>query len=206
MPKNAAGQHTVVLFEGESDRLAFEAVARRLEVMLDRASIALVNLGGITNLRRRLGELRSHPRPTRVIGLYDGAERLYVIRVLVDAGLLEEEGDPEAVGFFGCERDLEDEVIAAAGPDLVLDTLDERGELRRFRMFQAQPAQRTRSIEAQLRRFAGTAAGRKARFAADIIDALPVESMPRPLVALLEETLRSPEPDEPAYASRSARA
>ncbi|MCS3843329.1 hypothetical protein [Microbacterium sp. AK031] len=121
-------------------------------------------------------------------------------------GMLKEDGDPEALGFFGCERDLEDEVIAAAGPDLVLDTLAERGELRRFRMFQTQPAQRTRTIEAQLRRFAGTAAGRKARIAADIIDALPVESMPRPLVALLEEVLRFPEPDEPANASRRARA
>ena len=193
MSMSAAWPRTVVLFEGESDRLAFEAVARRLDVVIDNDSVALVDMGGITNLRRQLAELRSGSRPPRVLGLYDGAERRYVIRVLVDAIMLEENGDPESLGFFACERDLEDEVIAAAGPELVLDTLAARGELTRFQMFQTQPAQRARTIHAQLRRFAGTAAGRKAKFAADIVDALPVERMPRPLVALLDAVLR-PDP------------
>lgn len=194
MPKTDAAAHTVVLFEGESDRLAFEAVARRLDVVLE--SVVLVDLGGITNLRRRLAELRSDP--VRVLGLYDGAERRYVTGVLVDSGMLDVGLDPEAAGFFGCERDLEDEVIRAAGTDLVLSTLAQRGELMRFQVFQGQPAQRARTIEAQLHRFAGTAAGRKARFAADIVDALPVERMPRPLVALLEAVLRDPTPAERA--------
>ena len=193
MPKTDAAARTVVLFEGVSDRLAFEALARRLDVVLDPEAVALVDLGGITNLRRRLAELRSSSAPTRVLGLYDGAERRYVIGVLVDSGMLDVVLDPEAVGFFGCERDLEDEVIAAAGPDLVLDTLAERGELTRFQVFQGQPAQRARTIEAQLHRFAGTAAGRKARFAADIVDVLPIDRMPRPLVALLDAA-RSPAP------------
>lgn len=192
MPKVTAGTRTVVLFEGESDRLTFEAVARRLDVVFDPDSVALVDMGGITNLRRRLAELRSGPAPTRVLGLYDGAERRYVIRVLVDAGVLAADGELEPIGFFACERDLEAEVIAAAGPGLVLETLAARGELMRFQMFQTQPAQRVRSIEAQLHRFAGTAAGRKAKFAADIVDALPVERMPRPLVALLDAVLRRP--------------
>ena len=193
MPKTDAAARTVVLFEGVSDRLAFEALARRLDVVLDPEAVALVDLGGITNLRRRLSELRSAPAPTRVLGLYDGAERRYVTGVLADSGMLDGALDPEAAGFFGCERDLEDEVIAAAGPDLVLDTLAERGELTRFQVFQGQPAQRARTIEAQLHRFAGTAAGRKARFAADIIDVLPIGRMPRPLVALLDAG-RSPAP------------
>lgn len=193
MSKTDAAPHTVLLFEGESDLLAFEAVARRLDAVIDPNAVSLVKMGGITNLRRRLAEWRSDSVSTRVLGLYDTAERRYVISVLVDAGMLVEGDDPEAAGFFGCERDLEDEVIAAAGSDLVLDTLAERGELARFRVFQDQPAQRARAIQAQLHRFAGTAAGRKARFAADIVDALPVERMPRPLVALLDAALRQPQ-------------
>jgi hypothetical protein len=176
---------TVVLFEGASDRLAFEAAARRLETPVD--GLDLVVLDGITNLRLRLRDLREGGR--RVLGLYDAAEGDYVTRVLHDLGVLGEGESPEEAGFFGCARDLEDEVIAAAGPDLVVETLAARGELARFRVFQGQPAQRERPVEDQLHRFAGTAAGRKARFAADVIDAIPVERMPAPLVALLDAAL-----------------
>lgn len=178
---------TVVLFEGESDVLAFEAMLRVRGATLP-PDVELENLLGITNLRRRLTELRAGP-PVRVLGLYDGAEGGYVEGVLADVGLGHPGEDAAALGFFACERDLEDEVIAAAGPDLVLETLDARGELMRFRVFQGQPAQRGRDIAAQLHRFAGTAGGRKARFAADIIERLPPERMPRPLVALLERVV-----------------
>lgn len=176
---------TVVLFEGASDRLAFEAAARRLGTPLD--ALELVDLGGITNLRLRLRGLREGER--RVLGLYDAAEGDFVTRVLQDLGVIGDGEAPQDAGFFGCERDLEDEAIAAAGPDLVIETLAARGELARFRVFQGQPAQRERTVEDQLHRFAGTASGRKARFAADVIDAIPVERMPRPLVALLDAAL-----------------
>lgn len=178
---------TVVLFEGASDRLAFEAASRRLDVGVD--ALDLVDLDGITNLRAVLRDLLAQTDDVRVLGLYDAAEGAYVRRVLSDLGVLDSTADPERVGFFGCERDLEDEAIAAAGPELVVETLDARGELARFRVFQGQPAQRERAVEDQLHRFAGTAAGRKARFAADVIDAIPLDRMPRPLVALLDAAL-----------------
>jgi hypothetical protein len=183
----AEGPRTVVLFEGRSDRLAFEAVARRHAV--DVAGEALVELGGITNLRNFLTAMPE--AGFRVLGLYDGSERQHVARVLRDLGMLR--GDDLArAGFFACERDLEEEVIRAAGPDLVLETLATRGELTRFRVFQRQPAQRVRSIEEQLHRFAGTASGRKSRFAADVIEAVPIERMPVPLVRLLDAVRRGP--------------
>lgn len=178
---------TVVLFEGTSDRLAFEAAARRLGAGL--SGLDLVELDGITNLRARLRELLDGSSDTRVLGLYDAAEGAYVRRVLTEVGVSDEGADPEEAGFFGCERDLEDEAIAAAGPDLVIATLETRGELARFRVFQGQPAQRDRRVEDQLHRFAGTAAGRKARFAADIVEVVPLERMPRPLRALLDAAL-----------------
>jgi len=184
-----ARERVIVLFEGASDRLAFEAVVRRQSVRAD--ALELVDLGGITNLRKRLTALREAASPALVLGLYDAAEEMYVRRVLVDVGVLGDVRDqPSEAGFFGCVRDLEDEVIRAAGPDLVIETLAARGELERFRVFQGQPAQRERLVDDQLHRFAGTAAGRKARFAADVVDALPLDRMPHPLVALLDAALR----------------
>lgn len=190
MSATQAMPRTVVLVEGRSDSLALRALARRRGQPLDAPGLSLVDLDGITNLRRMLMVLRgAHEADAgvRVLGLYDGAEAAYVGRVLHDAGLLDgDDRDPAEVGFFGCERDLEEEVIRAAGVELVLDSLAARGELGRFRVFQGQPAQRPRSIEEQLHRFACTAAGRKARFAADVIDLVPLERAPVPPLRLLD--------------------
>lgn len=178
---------SVVLVEGESDRLALLAAARVRgdEHLGDR--VDLLSLGGITNLR---SWLKRRDPTVRVFGLYDAAELRYVLGALVAGGLLPgaeaDQAEVARCGFFGCERDLEDEVIRAAGPDLVLQTLAARGELALFRVFQGQPAQRVRSVEAQLHRFAGTASGRKTRFAADVVAVLPADRIPAPLVALLD--------------------
>lgn len=191
-PADAAAQRTVILFEGRSDRLAFEAMVRRRGVLGAMDAVELVDMGGITNLRTRVSALGGGGvgGGVRVLGLYDAAEEAYVIRILDELGLLAGEcRHPSDIGFFGCERDLEAEVIRAAGVELVLETLAARGELERFRVFQGQPAQRGKPVDDQLHRFAGTAAGRKARFAADVIEALPLDRMPRPLTALLRAAL-----------------
>jgi hypothetical protein len=67
----------------------------------------------------------------------------------------------------------------------VIDVLEADGELGSFRTFQKQPAQRERSTEAQLRRFLGTRAGRKSRYAALLVDALDLARIPRPLDGVL---------------------
>lgn len=188
MSTTRAVPRTVVLFEGRSDSLAFVALARRRRT--DIAGLDLVDLDGITNLRKRLTALRAESDAPRILGLYDAAEGDYVAKILADVGVIGDGAAPRDAGFYGCERDLEDEVIAAAGPELVLGTLAARGELARFQVFQDQPAQRVRTIDEQLHRFAGTAAGRKARFSADVIDVLPLERMPRPLDDLLDAALR----------------
>ena len=66
------------------------------------------------------------------------------------------------------------------------DVIASRGELARLRSFQRQPAQRERPIGAQLRRFAGTASGRKTWFAADIVEVLPLDRVPGPMARLLD--------------------
>jgi hypothetical protein len=178
---------TVVLVEGESDRRAVLALARRLGHDLASSGAAVVAMDGVTNLRHHLAELDGRPMPPRLLGLYDIGEAATVGRMLASAGRPDAASvvDLEAQGFFACSLDLEDELIRAAGPSTIEAVLAARGDLERFRTFQRQPAQRDRSIEAQLHRFAGTAAGRKTWFAADVVEALPLDHVPGAMARLL---------------------
>ncbi|MFC9558966.1 TOPRIM nucleotidyl transferase/hydrolase domain-containing protein [Agromyces sp. NPDC056965] len=179
---------TVVLVEGDSDRLAVEALATRLGHDLASAGARVVSMHGVTNLHRHLGEIAGRHRPPRVLGLYDAAEIGYVRRAVDDAGLgsagtLDELA---ALGFFACDPDLEGELIRALGIDRMQQLLAEHGEIVRFRGFQHQPAQRLRAADAQLRRFLGTHAGRKAQFAPLMIDALDEHRIPSAMRRLVE--------------------
>jgi hypothetical protein len=180
---------TVVLVEGESDRRALATLARRLGHDLTATGAEVVTMDGITNLRHHLAELDAREAPPRVLGLFDVGEQAHVARMLAAAGRSEAADtadDLEALGFFACSLDLEDELIRAAGPELIEGVLAEHGDLARFRTFQRQPYQRDRPIDVQLRRFAGTAAGRKTWFAADVVEVLAVERMPQPMLRLLD--------------------
>ena len=131
-------------------------------------------MGGITNLGTHLGRLGD----LRVAGVYDGSEERYVVRTLDRLGR-------SAEGFFRCDADLEDELIRALGTDLVIEVIDSEGELHLFETFQQQPYQRERSLPDQLHRFCGTKSGRKARLAAALAEALPLERVPAPLSGVL---------------------
>ena len=176
---------TVVLVEGESDRFAVEALAARLEVDLLAAGAAVVSMGGVTNLHHHLAALARDPVRRRVIGLFDVGEIAYVRRVVEDAGLGSADADLASLGFFACVPDLEGELIRALGNARVEELLAEHGELARFRVFQNQPAQRVKSTDAQLRRFMGTHAGRKARFAPILVEALDEARIPAALSSLV---------------------
>lgn len=181
-------ERTVVLVEGESDRRALAAAARRLGHDLDAMGAELVVMDGITNLRRHLAELDARPAPPRVLGLYDVGEAATVSRMLAGSGRAQASSlaELEALGFFACSPDLEDELIRAAGTSVIEDVLARRRDLDRFRGFQRQPAQRDRPVAAQLRRFAGTAAGRKTWFAAEVVETMPLDLVPVPLVRVLD--------------------
>ncbi|MBT2497608.1 ATP-dependent endonuclease [Agromyces sp. ISL-38] len=189
---------TVVLVEGESDRLAVETLAARLGCDLVAADATVVSMGGVTNLRRHLAELSAAPVRPRVLGLFDAGELAYVHAVVerdglrdAGAGIGAGGGTPgtlaglASLGYFACEPDLEGELIRALGTDRVEQLLAEHGELTRFRGFQQQPAQRSRATDAQLRRFMGTHSGRKARFAPILVDALEESRIPVALAALV---------------------
>ncbi|MEJ7733476.1 MAG: hypothetical protein WKG00_30310 [Polyangiaceae bacterium] len=69
--------------------------------------------------------------------------------------------------------------------------LGAEGDLESFRRFQREPAQRTRPLHAQLRRFMGTRSGRKTRYGQLLVEALDLRQVPAPLDAVLESSARA---------------
>lgn len=176
----------VVLLEGQSDVAAVRtlAVARGLAV----TGVELVDMGGVTNVRRHLDGLLGQRRPPRVLGMCDASEERFVRRALTAHGVSAPDTTTlGSLGFHVCDRDLEDELIRALGAETVLGVLDELGLGDRFVTLQQQPAWRGRPLPAQLRRFAGVASGRKSLFAAALAAALPPHQAPPPLAALLDQ-------------------
>src|ERR1700754_3218544 len=151
-----AHARAVILVEGWSDQAALESLAVRRGRDLATEGIAVVPMGGITNIGKFAQALGPRGLGILLAGLCDAAEERYVARSLHGMGLggfTREEltrEDAEALGFFVCEADLEDELIRAVGTEAVERVLEAEGELASFRRFQDQPAQRGRSAHVQL--------------------------------------------------------
>lgn len=164
----------VVLVEGTSDRRAVEALARRRGRDLRAEGVAVVPMGGYGNLPRHLREHRG----VRLAGLYDAGEERHFLREL----RCEDRDGLERAGFYACARDLEDELTRAVGPARMERVLAEQDELRAFRTYQRQPAQRERPLEEQLHGFMWN---RKQRYAVVLVEALDLDRVPRPLDRVL---------------------
>ncbi|WP_435200138.1 TOPRIM nucleotidyl transferase/hydrolase domain-containing protein [Janibacter sp. GS2] len=179
----------VVLVEGESDRLALGALARRLGRDLVADDVALVAMGGITNLRAfatRYGPLGAD---VPLAGLYDIGEERHVRRGLVAAGLpaAAAPDGPVRLGFHACDIDLEDELMRPLGLDGVEAVIEEAGEGRSLRLLTRMPAQAGWTRQEVLRRFLGSQSGRKARYAQLFVEAMDPDRLPGPLRSVLAE-------------------
>ena len=143
-------------------------------------------MNGVGNIGRFLDEYGPHRSDVALAGLYDEAEEAAVRRGLERAGFgaVASRRALERLGFYGCIEDLEDELIRALGADRVMEIVEERGELGRFRTLQKQPEWRGRPTEEQLRRFLGNSY-RKIDYAPLLVDALDLSKTPRPLDAVL---------------------
>ena len=182
-----AVSRAVVLVEGVSDQAALQALAERLDRNLGAEDISILPMGGATNIRSFLDLFGPQGLDLRLAGLCDAGEEGDFRRALDQAGLGSNlsRADMEALGFYVCVADLEDELIRALGVASVEEILDAQGELGSFRTFQRQPAWRGRGTEEQLRRFMGSGAGRKIRYARLLVDALHLTRVPRPLERVL---------------------
>ena len=156
-----------VVVEGESDKAAVEVVAERIGL-----EVRVIAAGGVTNFGRHLGEA--------VGGLYDKPEARQVAGARGVAAC-----DLEAVGFFASDGDLEDELLRAVGVEAVLDLVESQGDLGRFRSMQQQPEWRDQPVHDQLRRWFGSGAGRKVRYARLLAEQLDLAHLPRPLAQLM---------------------
>lgn len=177
----------VVLVEGNSDRVALQTLAGRSGRNLEAEGIEVVAMGGITNTRafaRRYGPLGLG---AGIAGLYDAGEEDKLRHGLAAAGMTAAlaQDDLSALGFFRCSMDLEDELIRALGVEGVEAVIEAAGETRSLRLLAGMPAQRDWTREAVLRRFLGVRSGRKARYAALLVEALEPDQVPEPLRAVL---------------------
>jgi hypothetical protein len=82
---------------------------------------------------------------------------------------------------------LEDELIRAAGVAGVEGLFDSQGDLGSFRTSQMQPGWWGRSVEAQMRRFMGSGARRKLRYARLLVKSVDLDRVPHPLDAVPAE-------------------
>jgi hypothetical protein len=182
--RDDAGPAAVVLVEGPSDLAVLEVLAGRLG--LDVGRVRIVSMGGVTNIRSSLRTYGPDGLDVTVTGLCDGSEERFFVRALRRLGHeVETRADMEALGFFVCDDDLEDELIRALGEPAVVAVVEREGELELLRRFQQQPAQRDRPLHDQLHRFSGVKSGRKVRLAAALAAELPLDAVPDPLLGVL---------------------
>lgn len=176
-----------MLVEGESDRVALHTLALGTGRDLRAHNVEVVSMDGITNIRALALRFGPHGDDVRLAGLFDAPEEDVVRRGLVAAGVLgDPDGDLRAVGFFGCTRDLEDELIRAHGVHGAQSVIEADGEGRSLRLLAQMPAQAGWSHVQLLRRFMGSQSGRKARYAELLVAALEPDDVPAPLRSLLE--------------------
>lgn len=181
-----------MVVEGLSDQVALETLARRRDIDLNTLGISILAIGGAHALGRVLPALAALPNRPEVVGLYDAGEEGRVARALELTGFTvgSSREHLQRLGFFRCDRDLEDELIRALGVAGVVRVIEAQGELQSFRLLQREPAQRGRREQAQLWRFIGSHSGRKAKYARALLEALELDAAPRPLVDVIDRARR----------------
>ncbi len=181
---------TTVLLEGVSDVAAVRAVAQRLDV--DLSSVQLVDLGGVTNVRRVLLDIVRARPDADLLGLCDAGEVRFVLRALDVAGRgVAHERELPSRGFFVCHADLEDELIRALGTARTVAAIEELGLGTKLATLQQQPAWQGRPLAEQLHRFCGVASGRKELLAGALAAELKPSEVPVPLRRLAERMARA---------------
>jgi Overcoming lysogenization defect protein-like, TOPRIM domain len=198
------GSAAVVLVEGISDQIALETLAVRLGHDLEAGRVVILPIGGAQAIVRYLPALATK----RLAGLCDAAEEEIFRRGLAKANLgsPQTREDLERLGFYVCVEDLESELIRAVRPARVEALFDTHGDLGSFRTLQKQDGWRTKSVEAQMRRFLGSGARRKLRYARLLVTAAELERVPHPLHAVLAHVVPNPPRRSGRSPSSSSRA
>jgi hypothetical protein len=182
-----ADPRAVILVEGISDKAAVETLAERRGRDLSVEGVAVVPIGGAQAIGRAIELYGPSGLGVVLAGLCDAGEEREYRRGLERAGLGTELGrvEMEALGFYVCDRDLEEELIRAVGAEAVERVADLQRDLGSFRTLQKQPEWRGRPVEEQLRRWMGSGGRRKIRYARLLVEAVDLSRVPRPLNGVL---------------------
>lgn len=185
--EKAAAAEAVVLVEGISDQIAVETLVARRGRDLPAERVVILPTGGAHAFARYLRQFGPAGAGLRLAGLCDVGEEDVVRRGLASTGIGSAwtRADMERLGFCICVEDLEDELIRAVGAAGVEALIDSQGDLGSFRSLQRQPEWRGQPAAAQLRRFLGSGATRKIRYARLLAGAVDLDRLPHPLEALL---------------------
>jgi Overcoming lysogenization defect protein-like, TOPRIM domain len=175
---------SVVLVEGRSDELALRALARSRGRDLAAERVSVLAVGGAQAMGRFVAAYGPAGTGATLAGLCDAGEERGVRRALERGGLEPPPGRAglERLGFYVCDRDLEDELVRALGVAAAEAVLDAHGKLSAFRTYQKQPAHRTRAAADQLR---GFLTNWKVELAGPLVEALDPARVPRPLAGVL---------------------
>ena len=178
-----------MLVEGVSDQVALETLARRRGRDLAAEGVSVLPIGGAHAVGRFLDRYGPRGSDVMLAGLCDAGEEDAFGRALERAGLGVDLGraEMERLGFYVCDRDLEDELIRSLGAPAVEEVLAARGRLGSFRTYQKQLAHRDRATEDQLR---GFLTNWKIQLAAPLVEALDLSRVPRPLDCVLERSVQ----------------
>src|SRR4051794_11755062 len=151
----------VILVEGVSDRAALEALAQRLGRDLAVEGTEVVPIGGAQAIGRALARYAG----ARMAGLCDAGEEADFRRALERAGLGEnlDRSRLEALGFFVCDADLEEELIRALGAEAVLEVVASNGGLGALRAPPKRAGMGGRAGGGEARRGAGGGGRRRKR-------------------------------------------
>lgn len=185
----ATAAQAVMLVEGISDQIAVETLAARRGRDLDAERVVVLPTGGAHAMTRYLRQFGPAGAGLRLAGLCDIGEESVVRRGLASAGIGSPgtRADMERVRFYVCVEDLEDELIRAIGAARAEALIDSQGDLGSFRSLQRQPEWRSQPATAQLRRFLGSGARRKLRYARLLAGAVNLDRLPHPLEAMLNQ-------------------
>ena len=178
---------TIVLVEGLTDELAVTLAATRLGRKLEAAGVAIVRLNGAHGVGPYLRRMDVIDRPASA-GLYDQPEEAVIEAALRRAGYgpAIDQGGLEAVGFFACRADLEDELIRAAGEATVSRLIEREGDGQAWQKFRRQQAWHDRPFDQQFRRFIRSVSDRNSRYIRAIVETIDPGDLPRPIRLLLD--------------------
>jgi energy-coupling factor transporter ATP-binding protein EcfA2 len=176
-----------IFVEGTSDRLVLLALARKQGRNLDAEAVSIVVLHGSGQLKTHLKILGPAGLDVNLGGLCDAHDEEAWRNALEDADIgsdLDRQG-AEEIGFFVCDPDLEGQLIAAVGEDVVEELIDAEGETAAWEAFQAQPDSQGEGKADLLRAFIHKRK-RVMRYSPLIVNRLDETDVPAPIRGVLE--------------------